>query len=454
MSESTKKQQDFADGLFHIAQFLYTMFEEIYLGLTESRVPVGQCLIGMMIAAVFYFEYDISILQMFHSHYEIPYRLRKFLIYFFILSGWIEYGVIEAVKRYRLLSRLKEAFESAGLKCLNRYPALIRDTAIDEHVRKLRLYCNGVTKKEFDDGAGKLESMLNITIVRVLQDDGDKNKIDLLYTTKDLTTKAILENPERYADGDIPIGISYEGPIVINMRDVAHILATGQTGGGKSNFQKLAAKILAENNPDAEIEFLDFKGGMESVALKNQLRLLSTDNVNFYDGSANSIEELIRLGGELDQRLSHFMAVGATTFDDYKKRTLKGTEPTTNVKHSNEFHRRYIIIDEIAQLYSREPGIDRKKADEAKASLNRIARQGRAAGVHIIASTQKPDASAFDQTVKANMPGVLCFPMVNQAASVSALGTKRAYELNPDIKGRAIWKFGPKLQEVQTYLFG
>ena len=43
--------------------------------------------------------------------------------------------------------------------------------------------------------------------------------------------------------------------------------------------------------------------------------------------------------------------------------------------------------------------------------------------------------------------------MTNQASSVSAIGSKRAYELNPEIKGRAIWKYGPKMEEVQTYLF-
>jgi hypothetical protein len=43
--------------------------------------------------------------------------------------------------------------------------------------------------------------------------------------------------------------------------------------------------------------------------------------------------------------------------------------------------------------------------------------------------------------------------MPSQAASVSALGTKRAFDLNPEIKGRAIWKYGPTMTEVQTYLF-
>jgi hypothetical protein len=44
--------------------------------------------------------------------------------------------------------------------------------------------------------------------------------------------------------------------------------------------------------------------------------------------------------------------------------------------------------------------------------------------MHLIAGTQKPDSQSFDQSVKANMPAVLCFPMVNQ---VSLRKTKRPF---------------------------
>ena len=113
----------------------------------------------------------------------------------------------------------------------------------------------------------------------------------------------------------------------------------------------------------------------------------------------------------------------------------------------------FIIIDEVAQVYVKDNSSTKALKAAAREAINKIARQGRAAGVHLIVATQKPDAQSFDQTVKANMPAILCFPMPNQVSSISVLGTKWAFDLNPETKGRAIYKFGPNLHEVQTYYF-
>ncbi|MFN8848044.1 MAG: FtsK/SpoIIIE domain-containing protein, partial [Bdellovibrionales bacterium] len=232
-----------------------------------------------------------------------------------------------------------------------------------------------------------------------------------------------------------------------------HILVAGQTGGGKSNFLKVVTTVLTKNNPDAKIIFLDFKGGMETADLRNHAKNLGS-NIQCFDGTKRCVEELVRIGMTLEERFKVLSELGASNFDDYlKKKLKKATATQETVRHQDE-KRTYIIIDEVAQLYSREPEVEKESLNKARASVNRIARQGRASGVHLIVATQKPDASSFDQTVKANLPAVLCFPMANQVSSVSAIGTKRAFEINPNIKGRAVWKFGPKLEEVQTYLFG
>jgi S-DNA-T family DNA segregation ATPase FtsK/SpoIIIE len=176
------------------------------------------------------------------------------------------------------------------------------------------------------------------------------------------------------------------------------------------------------------------------------------ENVTYFDGTKACAEQLARMGTVLGLRLEALAQAGASTLDEYQKANL--SRNATNPLKAKDMEKRcFIIIDEVSELSAKGGGIDKETLVQAKAALNRIARQGRAAGVHLIVATQKPDSSNFDQTVKANLPGVLCFPMATQAASVSAIGTKRAFELNPDIKGRAFWKFGPKTEEVQTYYF-
>ncbi len=197
--------------------------------------------------------------------------------------------------------------------------------------------------------------------------------------------------------------------------------------------------------------FLDFKGGMESADIRNHAKNLG-NNVSCIDGAKRSIEFLVSIGASLEPRFKALSTVGVSNLDEYRKKQV-GYKGDLTEGRLEEIRRTFIIVDEIAQLYARDGEVDKELQNDARAAVNRIARQGRAAGVHLIVATQKPDASSFDQTVKSNLPGVLCFPMPNQVSSVSALGTKRAFEINPYIKGRAVWKFGPKLEEVQTYLF-
>lgn len=451
--EEKKRERDLMEISFSIFRFLWTAGHEILRGIFQNRVPARMCYFGIGLGIVLYFRGDAWVLSKLGFKNHINGGLRSFLIYSSLLSGWVVWGVARAVERNRILGKLKAAFESAKLRCNNRYPSLLEDVEVDRFVRKLRLLCHGVPKSDFEREVERLEAVLNMTVVRFLQDDGDKSKIEIVYTMKDMDKHVALEKPDAFADGEIPIGITHEGPVHINMRDVAHILVAGQSGGGKSNFLKVATTVLTQNNPDAKVIFLDFKGGMESADIRDHAKNLG-DNIECFDGTRRCVERLAGIGAALEERFKTLANVGASNFDDYlRKKIIRNASPSETFRINDE-KRTFIIIDEIAQLYSREPDVDKETVLKAKSAVNRIARQGRAAGVHLIVATQKPDATSFDQTVKANLPGVLCFPMANQASSISALGTKRAFELNPNIKGRAVWKFGPKVEEVQTYCFG
>lgn len=450
--ELKKGRRDFGDVLVSIGRFLKSSVEEILSGVINNRVPTSISYLGLAIALLLYMRVDSWVISFFIEKYHLAEWARIFLIYTSLFSGWILWGMSRAAERNRLLNKLKEAFQAASLKCNGRYPSLIEDLRIDNHVRKLRLHCHGITKSDFENAVERLESVLNMTVIRIIQDENDKSKIEIIYTMKDMQRTVILENPDAFADGEIPVGMTYEGPIHVNMRNVGHILVAGQTGGGKSNFLKVVTTVLTRNNPEANVVFLDFKGGMETADIRNHAKNLG-DNIECFDGTKKCVEELVRIGMALEERFKTLSSAGASNFDDYLKKKVGKGAPRKITDRPADERRTYIIVDEIAQLYSKDPEVEKEKQDKARAAVNRIARQGRAAGVHLVVATQKPDAQSFDQTVKTNLPAVLCFPMPNQASSVSAIGTKRAFEINPNIQGRAVWKFGPKLEEVQTYLF-
>jgi hypothetical protein len=454
------KSQFYWENIFSsTARFIWFTCAELFNGIYKERIDVVKYVYpGVIFALCFVLRIDLGLYEIIGFEWlNLPVVLRECLIYGGLFGGWIIWSAQRAFLRTKMLSRLREAFSYCGLEAHGKLPAFIEDKPLDEHVRRMKLLARGIPLKKFLENKENLEAHLNISVVKMSDDDGDKSRINVLYAMKSLVTTALLRGIDNLKDGEVPIGISYEGPISVNMRDVAHILAAGHTGGGKSNFEKVATTGLVINNPDADVVFLDFKGGMELADLTNKLGE-SYKNFHKYEGPKACARFLAQLGPALETRFVEIARLGATNLDDYwKKRNFEkpqSSEPGQEAGNKEEPPKRtYIIIDEIAELYSKNPILSKEEIQTARAAVNRVARQGRAGGVHLIVATQKPDASNFDQTLKSNLPGVLCFPMPSQAASISALGTKRAYDLNPEIKGRAVWKYGPKIMEVQTYLF-
>ena len=114
-----------------------------------------------------------------------------------------------------------------------------------------------------------------------------------------------------------------------------------------------------------------------------------------------------------------------------------------------KLNRNIIVIDEAAELFLAGGKINVSQVQEMTRKVIRLAAQGRAVGIHLIVATQKPDSKAISSQIKANLTGIISFPMATLGASFSILGNGRAKEL-PSIPGRAVWKSGLDQFEVQT----
>jgi len=458
--KTSEKENLFVNVCVRTAKFTYEALKEIVLGIYHDNFPVWRyCSVGLLMSYYFLFDWDIKVARIFGSNlYFEPNGKKALLVIALATSGLIIYGTERAITKTKLLERLKRAFDYCDLKSGGLYPSFIKDEPIDENVRQMRLFVPGIPLKKFLEKKEDLEAHFNANIVKIFEEENDKTRINIIYSMSDLPKQIVLENPDTLEPGEIPIGRTYDGDIRINLKDMGHMLVAGQTGGGKSNFLKLLTTTLSQNDANSEIHFLDFKEGIELAALVNKF---GNRQKNFFphEGASKSIEYLGGLEQVLEARLKEIKNSGAVDFEEYLKNKSNTPVKTENedVIHASDntdrLKRMYIVIDEIAQIYVKDHSVSNDLKQKARSAVNKLARQGRAAGVHLIVTTQKPDAQSFDQTVKANMPAILCFPMVNQVASIAALGTKRAFELNPDVKGRAIYKFGPKMHEVQTYMF-
>jgi len=81
-----------------------------------------------------------------------------------------------------------------------------------------------------------------------------------------------------------------------------------------------------------------------------------------------------------------------------------------------------IIIDEVADLMS----LARK---EVEGCVQRIAQKARAAGIHLVMATQRPDATTITGVIKANFPTRVSFQARSVIDSMTTLGEKGAEQL-------------------------
>lgn len=105
-----------------------------------------------------------------------------------------------------------------------------------------------------------------------------------------------------------------------------------------------------------------------------------------------------------------------------------------------------LIIDELAEL----------KDKDAQEDLETLLRLCRASGICIVAATQRPNSKIFTSKsfgdAKANFTGRLCFQTISGIDSRIILDSSEGADL-PAIPGRAYWRLGRELTEIQTPYF-
>jgi S-DNA-T family DNA segregation ATPase FtsK/SpoIIIE len=153
-----------------------------------------------------------------------------------------------------------------------------------------------------------------------------------------------------------------------------HVLIAGRTGSGKSTLMHALITNLALNYSPDEIDLylIDFKKGVEfKVYATHELPHASV--VAIESEREFGISVLERLDAELRMRADRFRDAGVQDLNAY--RNLPGTPPLPRI---------LLIVDEFQEFFVEED----KLAQEAALWLDRLVRQGRAFGVHVILGSQ------------------------------------------------------------------
>ena len=222
----------------------------------------------------------------------------------------------------------------------------------------------------------------------------------------------------------IPLGESVEGVEVWDVEAAPHVLATGETGKGKSVAQLGVVCHALEHAESWDLIACDPKR-VELGYLRGYANVRAV---------AKDLEDIVTA------------IVSAETEMDSRFRSMEKAGVNHVRKLDAHAKRLLVVVDELQQVTMPAGTKEAKETDEkklrARAALERIAALGRAAGVHLYLSTQRPDVALGILTgpLKHNLTGRLACGNMDQTASQMALDSIGATNLPDEPKGRAIWR--------------
>lgn len=424
-------------------------FVEIAHGVRNGTVPYFECgAWAVMVSVLTACGVDVWLLKKAHLGFLYPYNHP--VIYWtlhvaLLTSGFWLWGIREAVRLHKLLSTLTEIFIEAGLKTtLGRIPSFIADRPIDGGVREMVLSMNGVPLSAFRQAREKLETDV-FGFIEEMKEDRTKGLIKIKYSEKDIPKIITLDSPYGYRGYNFIVGNTRTGQKLSSLEATPHLLIAGTSNSGKSTYLKQFISTLYLNNPSCEFTLIDLKNGLESIQFHNLPR------IQVVIRPQEAVERLARIQSMIAKRAKFLLENGCHKIEEFFALPKDKKKWTEDFKSDKDFGRHVIIVDEAAELFLVGAELNAEGASKARRIVAQLAAQGRAVGVHVIVSTQRPDVKVIDGTIKTNLQGRLCFQMPDNASSMTILDCVRAADL-PDIKGRAIWRDGTEMSEVQVPL--
>ncbi len=245
------------------------------------------------------------------------------------------------------------------------------------------------------------------------------------------------ENTAQEKTVKIAIGIDLDGKLVeadLADANTCHFLIGGTTGSGKSEFlRSLLLSLIRRHSPQQlgivlvdpkRVTFPEFEG----------MGWLRTPIIKDSDRAMELMEKLVR---EVAKRYLLFEGAKCSHLEAYNhKRTQQQQPPLRRI---------VCIFDEYADFMA-----EKEVRAVLEQSIKRLGAMARAAGIHLIIATQRPDAKVVTPLIRSNLPGRIALRTASVADSKIILGGNQeeaAYLLG---KGDLFYQVGSQLQRLQS----
>lgn len=287
----------------------------------------------------------------------------------------------------------------------------------------------GIPLNEWEDKRARVETALNITIAKMAWGEG--RKIIRVYAVPaESDFPALLRWTDEYLSLDnfvLVLGESLTGPVTVNLAHIPHILLGGSTGSGKSVLLKLL--LMQSLYKGAEVYIADFKGGVDFPKVwHKKCHMCFTEDDLLY-----TLNQLVAV---LESRKRQLAETGCPNLDAYNEATGEGLP------------RLIFACDEMAEVLDKtgRSKEDKERLGQIENKLSTIARLGRAFGLHLILSTQRPDAAILPGQIKNNLDFRVCGRADNVLSQIILDNTSAADQIPKDTGGRFITGDGTVFQ--------
>ena len=267
-----------------------------------------------------------------------------------------------------------------------------------------------------------------------------------------LGLRSMLELDEFTNSGPLTLAIGKTivgKPLFGDLEKMPHLLVAGATRTGKSvTLQNLLMSLLYKNSPyDLKLIILDPKR-VEFTAYHN-LPHLYTPVIKEPRGATKALAWAIQ---EMERRYEILAENGQVNVSDYNKKVLAPALEKARKKGSigdavsglpPKMPYIVIIFDEYNDFMLSFP-------KEITPLITSLSQKGRAAGIHLILATQRPDVKVITGTIKANIPARMALKTTSQIDSRTILDESGAEDLlgNGDMLYMA--SDNPRLMRIQA----
>ena len=225
----------------------------------------------------------------------------------------------------------------------------------------------------------------------------------------------------KHSEYKLPISLGSDTnghPVFVDLASMPHLLIAGTTGSGKSvGVNGMILSLLYKYTPD-ECKFIMIDPKMVEFSVYNDIPHLLIPVVI---DPAKAVAALKWAVLEMEDRYQNMHILGSKNIESYNEKArnnpdLKitrnvqtGFDPQTGDAIIDEkeiavkpYPYIVIVVDEMADLM-----LQAKK--EVETAIARLAAKARAAGIHLIISTQRPSVDVITGTIKSNFPNRISY---------------------------------------------